>query len=178
MLISKVQKIIGLAAGECKDPAKSIPIAVRNVTWRIIALYIIPITLLISILPWDEASLTESVFAAAMHRYGFDYFGYMFAFVILTAAISCSNSGLYGAGRALHGLSKHGMAPKFLGKLNHNGMPQNSIIVSICACWLVILLYTIDTSETAYTYLLAVSGLQVRWHGFLFAGVNIISVKR
>ena len=82
----------------------------------------------------------------------------MFAFVILTAAISCSNSGLYGAGRALHGLSKHGMAPRFLGKLNHNGMPQNSIIVSICACWLVILLYTIDTSETAYTYLLAVSG--------------------
>ena len=56
-------EIIGLAAGECKDPAKSIPIAVRNVTWRIIALYIIPITLLISILPWDEASLTESVFA-------------------------------------------------------------------------------------------------------------------
>ena len=52
-------EIIGLAAGECKDPAKSIPIAVRNVTWRIIALYIIPITLLISILPWDEATLTE-----------------------------------------------------------------------------------------------------------------------
>lgn len=151
-------EIIGLAAGECKDPAKSIPIAVRNVTWRIIALYIIPITLLISILPWDEATLTESVFAAALHRYGFDWLGYMFAFVILTAAISCSNSGLYGAGRALHGLSRHNMAPKFLGKLNHNGMPQNSIIVSICACWIIILLYTLDTSETAYTYLLAVSG--------------------
>ena len=42
-----------------KDPAKSIPIAVRNVTWRIVALYIIPITLLISILPWDETTLTE-----------------------------------------------------------------------------------------------------------------------
>lgn len=151
-------EIIGLAAGECKDPSKSIPIAVRNVTWRIIALYIIPITLLISILPWDKATLSESVFAAAMHEYGFDWFGYMFAFVILTAAISCSNSGLYGAGRALHGLSRHGMAPKFLGKLNHNGMPQNSIIMSICACWIVILLYTFDTSATAYTYLLAVSG--------------------
>ena len=151
-------EIIGLAAGECKDPSKSIPIAVRNVTWRIIALYIIPITLLISILPWDRATVTESVFAAALHEYGFDWLGYMFAFVILTAAISCSNSGLYGAGRALHGLAKHNMAPRFLGKLNQNGMPQNSIIVSICACWLVILLYTLDTSETAYTYLLAVSG--------------------
>lgn len=151
-------EIIGLAAGECKDPSKSIPIAVRNVTWRIIALYIIPITLLISILPWNEASLSESVFAAALNNYGFTTLGYLFAFVILTAAISCSNSGLYGAGRALHGLSEHGMAPKFLGKLNHNGMPQNSIVVSICACWIVILLYTFDTSDTAYTYLLAVSG--------------------
>ena len=59
-------EIIGLAAGETADPAKSIPVAVRNVTWRIIALYIVPITLLISILPWDRATLTESVFAAAL----------------------------------------------------------------------------------------------------------------
>jgi len=50
------------------------------------------------------------------------------------------------------------MAPKFLGTLNKNGMPAKSIIVSICACWLIILLYTFDASATAYTYLLAVSG--------------------
>lgn len=151
-------EIIGLAAGECKDPAKSIPIAVRNVTWRIIALYIIPITLLISILPWDRATLAQSVFAEALHEYGLDWFGYTFAFVILTAAISCSNSGLYGAGRALYGLAEHGMAPKFISKLNKQKIPQNAIIISVCSCWLIILLYTFDTSATAYTYLLAVSG--------------------
>ena len=84
-------EIIGLAAGECEKPEKSIPIAVRNVTWRIIALYIIPISLLISILPWDKAGLDESVFAAAVTQYGLSGFGAFFAFVILTAAISCSN---------------------------------------------------------------------------------------
>ena len=57
-------------------------------------------------------------------------------------------------------------------------MPQNSIIVSICACWIIILLYTLDTSETAYTYLLAVSGFTGAMAGFLFAGVNIISAKK
>ena len=93
-------EIIGLAAGECKNPEKSIPIAVRNVTWRIIALYIIPISLLISILPWDQAGLDESVFAAALANYGMTGLASFFAFVILTAAISCSNSGLYGAARA------------------------------------------------------------------------------
>ena len=151
-------EIIGLAAGECKQPEKSIPIAVRNVTWRIIALYIIPISLLIAIFPWNEATLSESVFAAALNSYGFGWAGDLFAFVVLTAAISCSNSGLYGSGRALHALSKENMAPKWLGRLNKNGMPQNSIITSVLGCWLIIAIYTLDSSNMAYTYLLAVSG--------------------
>ena len=138
-------EIIGLAAGECKNPEKSIPIAVRNVSWRIIALYIIPISLLISILPWDKASLEESVFAVAMAEYGLTNFAAIFAFVILTAALSCSNSGLYGAARSLHALAKMGMAP-------------HSIMISICACWAVILFYALDPNSTIYTHLLAVSG--------------------
>lgn len=151
-------EIIGLAAGECEKPEKSIPIAVRNVTWRIIALYIIPISLLISILPWDKAGLDESVFAAAVTQYGLSGFGAFFAFVILTAAISCSNSGLYGAARALHALACMDMAPSALGHINKNGMPSRSILVSICACWAVILLYSFDPNSALYTYLLAVSG--------------------
>ena len=151
-------EIIGLAAGECEKPEKSIPIAVRNVTWRIIALYIIPISLLISILPWDKAGLDESVFAAAVTQYGLSGFGAFFAFVILTAAISCSNSGLYGAARALHALARMEMAPSALGHINKNGMPSRSILVSICACWAVILLYSFAPNSALYTYLLAVSG--------------------
>lgn len=151
-------EIIGLAAGECEKPEKSIPIAVRNVTWRIIALYIIPISLLISILPWDKAGLDESVFAVAVTQYGLSGFGAFFAFVILTAAISCSNSGLYGAARALHALARMDMAPSALGHINKNGMPSRSILVSICACWAVILLYSFDPNSALYTYLLAVSG--------------------
>ncbi|WP_196604488.1 amino acid permease [Pectinatus haikarae] len=151
-------EIIGLAAGECKDPEKSIPIAVRNVSWRIIALYIIPVFLLISIFPWNHAGLSESPFAAALQEYGLDQLASGFAFVVLTAAISCSNSGLYGSGRALQALARLNMAPKWLGRLNAQGMPQNSIFVSIIGCWLIIFLYTYDTSSLAYTYLLAVSG--------------------
>lgn len=50
------------------------------------------------------------------------------------------------------------MAPKWLGRLNKNGMPQNSIITSVLGCWLIIAIYTLDSSNMAYTYLLAVSG--------------------
>ena len=151
-------EIIGLAAGECKEPEKSIPIAVRNVTWRIIALYIVPISLLISILPWEEASLSESVFAAALAAHGLGSLASVLAFVVLTAAVSCSNSGLYSSARALYALARMVMAPAFLGQLNGKGVPRNSILVSVCACWLVILLYTFNPDSEAYTYLLAVSG--------------------
>ena len=151
-------EIIGMAAGECKDPEKSIPIAVRNVTWRIIALYIIPISLLISVLPWQQASLEESVFAAALESHGLSTLAAALAFVVLTAAISCSNSGLYSSARALYALAKMDMAPSFLGQLSAKGMPRNSVLVSVCASWLVILLYTFNPDSAVYTYLLAVSG--------------------
>ena len=152
-------EIIGLAAGECENPAKSIPVAVRNTTWRIIGLYIIPIALLISILPWDQAGLDDSVFATAVAQYGLDKFAALFGFVVLSAAISCSNSGLYGAARALYGLAKMDMAPHTLGHLSRNGVPSHSIVLSIMGCWLVILLYAFDPESELYTYLLAVSGL-------------------
>lgn len=151
-------EIIGLAAGECKNPEKSIPIAVRNVTWRIIALYIIPISLLVSILPWDKAGIDDSVFAIALSNYGLERFSALFAFVVLTAALSCSNSGLYGTSRALHSLACMGMAPKKLAYINKKGMPSNSVIVSIISCWIIILIYSFDATETAFTYLLALSG--------------------
>ena len=151
-------EIIGLAAGECENPAKSIPIAVRNVTWRIIGLYIIPIALLISILPWNEAGLDESVFASAVSQYGLTGFASVFGFVVLTAAISCSNSGLYGAARALYGLAQLDMAPRKLAHLSANGVPSNAILLSITGCWFVIMLYAFDPDSAVYTYLLAVSG--------------------
>ncbi|MCR5176234.1 MAG: amino acid permease [Anaerovibrio sp.] len=167
-------EIIGLAAGECEDPEKSIPLAVRNVTWRIIALYIIPISVLISILPWDQAGLDESVFAVALSNYGLDTFAAFFSFVVLTAALSCTNSGIYGTSRALYSLASIGMAPKSLAKLNKNGMPQNSVFVTIATCWLIIILYSFDASETAYTYLLSLSGFTgaIAWISICWSQYN------
>ena len=158
-------EIIGLAAGETADPARSIPTAVRNITWRIIALYIIPITLLISILPWDHATLNESVFAAALAEHGFYELAALFSLVVLTAAISCSNSGLYGAARTVHALAVMGMAPRALEGLSSKGVPSRAIGASIVFCWGVIGIYAMNPDGTLYTYLLALSGFSgaVAW---------------
>jgi AAT family amino acid transporter len=151
-------ELIGLAAGESISPEKSIPVAIKNVSTRIISLYVIPILLLVLIYPWDKSGLQESVFAAALNHYGFRWIGGFFSFVVLTAAISCSNSGLYGTIRVLYGLSMTGLAPKWLGKLNRYRVPQNAAIVTILPCWIGIIIYTSGIAENAYTYLLALSG--------------------
>lgn len=167
-------EIIGLAAGECKDPEKSIPMAVRNVTWRIIALYIVPISILVSILPWDQASLEESVFAVALSKYGLDSIAACFSFVVLTAALSCSNSGLYGTSRAMYSLGKLNMAPKMFARLNKNGMPQNAVLITILTCWLIILLYSFDPNSDVYAYLLVLSGFTgaIAWISICWSQYN------
>ncbi|GAB6181535.1 amino acid permease [Desulfotomaculum defluvii] len=167
-------EIIGLAAGESKEPEKTIPVAIKSVTWRIIALYIVPLFLLVSIFPWQEAGLQESVFAAALNSYGFQWAGGLFSFVVLTAAISCSNSGLYGCTRALYALAREGMAPEFLGRVNKNGVPQNATLLSIAGCWICVLAYTFDTSEIVFTYLLALSGFAgaIAWISICWSQLN------
>lgn len=167
-------EIIGLAAGESSKPEKTIPNAVKNVMWRIIALYIIPMLLLVTIYPWDKASLEKSAFSAALSSYGLDWAGGLFSFVILTAAISCSNSGLYGCSRAIYGLARENMAPAWFGKLNDKGVPQNATMLSIFACWIGVIAYTIDTSETIYTYLLALSGFSgaIAWISICWCQLN------
>ncbi|WP_027364382.1 amino acid permease [Desulfotruncus alcoholivorax] len=151
-------EIIGLAAGESQEPEKTIPNAVKNVTYRIIALYVIPVMLLVTIIPWKEAGLEESVFAMALNSYGFHWAGAIFSFVVLTAAISCSNSGLYATSRAVFALAREGMAPRWLGKVNARGVPYNAILFSVGGCWIGVIAFTVDKSEMLYTYLLALSG--------------------
>jgi AAT family amino acid transporter len=166
-------EIIGLAAGESENPAKSIAVAIRNVTWRIIALYVIPLLLLVSIFPWRQAGLEQTVFAAALDHYGLRWAGGLFSFVVLTAAVSCSNSGLYGCTRAMHALAQEGLAPAWLGKTNRFGVPQNATIFSVAGCWVALMLQ-IFNPEGLFVKLLAVSGFSgaIAWISICWSQLN------
>ncbi|MDR1701802.1 MAG: amino acid permease [Sporomusaceae bacterium] len=167
-------EIIGLAAGESKNPTKAIPATINRITVRIVALYIIPMLLLVSIYPWQQAGIDSSVFADALAVHGFNWLGGIISFVILTAAVSCSNSGLYACSRALYALSQEKMAPSFLGKLNKAGVPQNAIALSIAFCWLGIASFAFEASVELYTYLLALSGFSgaIAWISICWSQLN------
>jgi AAT family amino acid transporter len=97
-----------------------------------------------------------------------------YALVVLTAAISCSNSGIYGCARAMFALSREGMAPAWLGRLNAKGVPHNAAALSIVVCWLGVLLYTYDQDKRIYTYLLALSGFTgaIAWISICWSQLN------
>jgi AAT family amino acid transporter len=151
-------EIIGLAAGEAKDPSKTIPIAVRNVVLRILLLYLVPVFLLVMILPWQEAGVSESVFATALSRYGLNWAGALFSFVALTAAISCANSGMYGTVRSLWSLSREGMAPRFLTRLNKNAVPNWATLATMVGIWLFLAASYFFSASAVFVALISISG--------------------
>lgn len=167
-------EIIGLAAGESIDPARMIPNAIRNVTFRILFIYIIPVFCLVLIFPWQKAGLTNSVFAESLNFYGMKWAGAIASFVTLTATLSCSNSGVYGIVRSLHALARNGMAPQKLAKLNRNAVPQNAGIVTLISIWLLLFVAYFFGQTMLYIALLLVSGFTgaIAWISLCWAQIN------
>lgn len=167
-------EIIGLAAGESENPARMIPHAVRNVTYRILFIYILPVLCLVTIYPWQKAGLSNSVFAEALNFYGLKWAGFATSLITLSASISCANSGFYGTVRVLNALARDGMAYSPFAKLNHNAMPQNAIIGTITAVWIILgFSYFIGQSKL-YVALLLVSGFTgtLSWIALCWAQIN------
>lgn len=151
-------EIIGLAAGESENPARMIPHAIRNVTFRILFIYIIPVFCLVLIYPWQKAGLSNSVFAEALNFYGLKWAGAATSFVTVTATLSCANSGFYGTVRSLNALARDGMAPHVFSKFNHNAIPQNAVIATLIGIWTLLGVGYFFGQTQLYIALLLVSG--------------------
>lgn len=75
-------------------------------------------------------------------------------FVVLTAAASATNSGIYSNSRILFGLSQQGLGPKVLNKTNSHGVPYLSMLVSSIALLIAALLNYIFLMQFNYSYTL------------------------
>jgi AAT family amino acid transporter len=151
-------EIVGLTAGESVDPSKTIPHAIRNVTLRILFIYIVPVLLLVLIFPWNQAGIDKPVFAEALNMYDLHWAGAITSIVTLTATISCSSSGVYGIVRSLSALAGAGMAPKALGQMSDNSVPRNAILVTLIAVWGMLFFGYFLGKSVIYLSLLLVSG--------------------
>ncbi|OIK10969.1 gamma-aminobutyrate permease [Bacillus sp. MUM 116] len=164
-------ELLGVAAGETENPEKSIPRAVRQVFWRILLFYVLAILVIGFLIPYTNSNLansdvTVSPFTLVFQKAGIAFAASVMNAVILTAVLSAGNSGMYASTRMLWDLARQGKAPKFLGKLNKNGVPVNALIVTTLVGCLAFLA-SLFGDGTVYVWLLNASGMSgfIAWLG-------------
>ena len=113
-------ELIGVTAGETKDPRTVIPKAINNVPVRILLFYVGGLLVIMSVIPWNKINPDASPFVMLFSMIGLPFAAGLVNFVVLTAAASATNSGIYSNSRILFGLSKQGLGPKMLSKTNHH----------------------------------------------------------
>ena len=169
-------ELIGITAGETKDPQKNIKSAVNGVIWRILIFYIGAIFVIVTVYPWDELGNIGSPFVATFAKVGITFAAGLINFVVLTAAMSGCNSGIFSASRMTLNLSQKGMLPKFFRKVMKNGVPiwtvtAIAIGILIGALLNVILPLFIKGADSIFVYVYSASILpgMVPWFMILIS---------
>jgi amino acid transporter, AAT family len=123
-------EIVGVTSGEASDPARTIPAAMRRIVFGLSAIYIVTITLLVALTPWNQLGVGESPFVSVLAGLGIPGAAGLMNFVVLSAALSSSNANLYLISRTLFSLARAGFVPPALGAVTGHGAPVNALLVS------------------------------------------------
>lgn len=167
-------ELIGIAAGESKDPAKNIPKAVRKVFWRILLFYIFAILIISLIIPYTDPNLLRndvkdisvSPFTLVFENAGLLSAAAVMNAVILTAVLSAGNSGMYASTRMLYTLAREGKAPRIFARLSKGGVPRYALLATTVVAGLCFL-SSMFGNQTVYLWLLNTSGMTgfIAWLG-------------
>jgi AAT family amino acid transporter len=153
-------EVIAVTAGEAEQPEKSIPRAMRTIVFRLILFYVLAITVMLAISPWNlgGSGITGSPFVRAFSVAG------IMNLVVITAALSSSNTDLYLTSRMLFSLARTSHAPEWLGRLSANGVPLPALAVSTGGMIAAILLAIYAPSRAfLMLYGVAVAGMFFVW---------------
>lgn len=149
-------ELIGITAGEAENPRRSIPKAINQVVYRILIFYIGAILVMLCIFPWNQIGEGGSPFVVIFDNIGIAGAAALLNVVVLTAAVSAYNSGLYSNGRMLYSLAQQGNAPKYLGKLNRSGSPMAGVLTSSAVTAVAVVLNFLVPGKV-FLYLMAVA---------------------
>ncbi|WP_024695976.1 amino acid permease [Pseudomonas syringae] len=122
-------EIIGITAGEAKDPQRSLPRAINAVPLRILLFYVLTLFVLMSIYPWPQIGTQGSPFVQIFDNLGIASAATILNIVVISAAVSAINSDIFGAGRMMYGLARDGQAPASFARLSRQGVPWMTVLV-------------------------------------------------
>ncbi|GAA3063949.1 hypothetical protein GCM10020000_54340 [Streptomyces olivoverticillatus] len=151
-------EIVTLAAGESEDPQRAVTKATNSVIWRIGVFYLGSILVVVSLLPWDSKEIADKgSYVAALDSIGIPHAGQFMNVIVLTAVLSCLNSGLYTASRMAFSLGQRGDAPKAFARTSGNGVPRIAILGSVVFGFLSVI-FNYVWPDTVFKFLLNASG--------------------
>ena len=168
-------EVIAVTAGEAQNPAESIPRAMRTIVFRLVIFYVLAITIMLAMTPWDQtgSDLTGSPFVRALSTLGIPFAAGIMNLVVITAALSSSNTNLYLTTRMLFSLARGQYAPRWLGHLSGNGVPRRALFISTAGMVAAILL-AIYAPKRAFLMLygVAVAGMFFVWIVILLTHIS------
>ncbi len=121
-------ELLGISAGEVANPQKAIIKSVKSVLFRILIFYVGAIFVIVTIYPWNQLGSIGSPFVSTFAKVGITAAATVINFVVLTAALSGANSGIYSSSRMLYKLAHEGDAPKIMGRLSKRIVPDAAIL--------------------------------------------------
>jgi len=133
-------EIIGITAGEAKDPRRVIPKAINAVPLRILLFYVLTLFVLMCLYPWPQIGSQGSPFVQIFSNLGIGSAAALLNVVVISAAISAINSDIFGAGRMMYGLAQQGQAPRGFARLSSQGVPWLTVVVMGAALLIGVLL--------------------------------------
>ena len=170
-------EIATIAAAESKDPARAIAKATNSVIVRIGIFFVGSVFLLVVILPWNSPELTASPYVSAFTAMGIPYADQIMNAVVLTAVLSCLNSGMYTASRMLFVLAARREAPVSLITVNKRGVPTTAILASSVVGFLCVIAAAISPDQV-FSFLLNSSGAIILFVYLLIAISQLILRRR
>ncbi len=155
-------ELIGVTAGEARDPKRELPLAINRVAWRILLFYVGAIVVILVLIPWNHVTKDVSPFVIAWEGLGIAAAAGILNGVVLTSALSSSNSGVFASGRMLRSLAGAGQAPRRLEPLSRAHVPARALAVSGAALLIAVVLNVV-VPEKAFTMITSVATVAVLW---------------
>ncbi|CAM3281280.1 amino acid permease [Vagococcus fessus] len=166
-------ELVGLTAGETKDPEKVIPKAINNIPIRILLFYIGSLAVIMSIQPWNTIDPTKSPFVTVFSTIGIVGAASIINFVVLSSALSACNSAIFSTSRMLYGLAANDNAPKPFAKLTKRKNPSLSLYFSTMVVGITVVLNYI-MPEGVFSL---ISGISTVCFLFIWAIILICHIK-
>ena len=167
-------EITTVAAAESKEPVKAIASMSTTLTVRVVLFYVLSIFFVVAAVNWTTIKSGHSPFIAALNQIGIPGVALAMNIIVLTAVLSCLNSGLYVTSRALFALAAQGDAPEALIALNKRNVPARAIIAGTIFAYGAMLTSIFLSATGLFTWLVNASGTAML---FLYAMIGIAQIR-